>query len=278
MFKFERRISTECSPGEARGKVIAYYEKLGYQSSPTGSEIVLKRGSLSGSIFSSLPQKWQSQVTVQILPSAMQSSDILVQVNARPLDQLVTQDMKNVFERELDGLVKQLNIQEFETKLPAITEMDVREKVKAENQLKSGAGAFYFIAGMSLVNSVLYLLGVRLNFLIGLGITQLIDGIASALAKDYGSQAGNIAKLVAIFLDVAIAGVFVVFGVFARKRAKWSFVIGTILYALDGLLFLWVKDVLSIVFHIFVLFWLINGLMAIDKLKQVEKTQMLTSQ
>lgn len=278
MLNYERRIAAECSPDEARGKVIAYYEKLGYQSSQSSPEIIMKRGSVSGSFFSSSPQKWQSQITAQILPSATQTSDILVQVNARPLDQLVTQDKKNVFERELDGLVKQLNIQEFEAKLPAITEMDVREKVKAENQLKSGANSFYLIAGLSLVNSVLYILGVRLNFLIGLGITQLIDGIASAIAKDFGSSTGNIARAIAIIMDLIVAGIFILFGVFARKRAKWSFFIGTVLYALDGLLFLWVKDFLSLAFHVFVLFWLINGLMAIDKLKQVEKTRLLTSQ
>jgi hypothetical protein len=37
--------------------------------------------------------------------------------------------------------------------------------------------------------------------------------------------------------DVVVAGVFVLFGVFATKKHLWAFIVGMILYALDGMFF-----------------------------------------
>lgn len=273
IMKLERRITTEDSSGVARMKVIAYFEKLGYQTSQSGMVLTFQRGSRVGSMFSSAPQKWQTQATAQLQQSVSQASEVLIQIDAKPIGHMVTPNEKNLLERELDGLVKILNVVEYESKLPSIVETDVRERLKAENRLKSGANSFFLIAGFSLVNTVLFFLGGRLNFLIGLGITQLIDGIASGVAAGYSADVGLVAKLVALLIDIMIAGVFVLFGVFARKRAKWSFFVGATLYSLDALIFLLVKDVLSIGFHILMLFWLFSGMMAIDRLKQLTQTR-----
>ena len=98
-----------------------------------------------------------------------------------------------------------------------------------------------------------------------MGITQLIDAIAH--------EVGTAGMGVALILDIIVAGVFVVFGIFARKRYTWSFIIGMILYALDGLLFFVVQDWLGIGFHILVLFFVYGGLSAMKKLSRMEQEQ-----
>jgi hypothetical protein len=149
----------------------------------------------------------------------------------------------------------------------------IEEKLKLENRIKNGASWFFWIAGLSLVNSIILTVGGQWNFLIGLGITQVIDGIASGVAAEAGVEAATIIKILAFTADIVIAGVFVVFGILAMKRYKISFIIGMILYALDGLIFLMVPDLLSLGFHLFALFGLYTGLQAYNKLKEMEHSE-----
>jgi hypothetical protein len=144
-------------------------------------------------------------------------------------------------------------------------------KLRVENQFKSGAGWFYWIAGLSLINSVIMMVGGGWSFMIGLGITQLIDAIAGVMAEGLGSDMGVVIRLVAFVLDVVIAGIVVGFGMLARKRHKWAFIVGMVLYALDGLIFLWAGDYLSMGFHLFVLFWLYQGVRALNQLAVLEQ-------
>jgi hypothetical protein len=143
--------------------------------------------------------------------------------------------------------------------------------LRLQSQLKSGANWFYWVAGLSLINSLILLFGGKWSFIIGLGITQMVDGIAGAIANDANARASLILKLVAFFVDLVVAGIFVLFGVFANKGYKWSFIIGMILYALDGLIFLLVQDWLSIGFHLFALYSVYSGLRALGQLKSLEQ-------
>jgi hypothetical protein len=68
-------------------------------------------------------------------------------------------------------------------------------------------------------------------------------------------------------LDILVAGVFVVFGVFAHKAQTWAFLSGMILFALDGVFFLVVQDWIGVAFHAFVLFSLFRGFQAIKEMK-----------
>ncbi len=150
----------------------------------------------------------------------------------------------------------------------------VEEKLKIENQFKAGANWFFWIAGLSLINSVILLTGSEWSFIIGLGITQIIDSIGLVLAEEVGIAG----KIVALVFDVIAAGIFVLFGVFAKKRYTWAFVVGMILYAVDGLIFLLVMDWLSIGFHIFALFCIYGGFKASRKLADLEEKQVLGTQ
>ena len=139
----------------------------------------------------------------------------------------------------------------------------------AENyrdQSVSGARWFFWVAGLSLINSIVFLAEGRWNFLAGLGVVQLISGLAIGLSE----QLGGAVKIVALILDLGVAAIFVGLGVFAQKHFTWAFVFGMVIYALDGLIFLMVQDWLSIAFHAFVLFSIYRGLSANLKLKSHE--------
>jgi hypothetical protein len=137
------------------------------------------------------------------------------------------------------------------------------DQLKLANTAKSGAGWFYWIAGLSLINSILMLSESDWGFFIGLGITQVFDGFALSL--------GGSGKLVALVLDLLVAGVFVFFGVFANKRHAWAFIVGMVLYALDGLIFLAFGDWLSVGFHVFALFCILAGFSANQKLQALQR-------
>lgn len=133
-----------------------------------------------------------------------------------------------------------------------------------------GSNWFFWIAGLSLVNSAINMAGIDGSFLVGLGLTQIIDGIAMAIATETGARGVTIISVTALVLDVLVAGTFVLWGVFARRYHRWAYIIGMILYALDGLLFLWVEDFLSLGFHVFALVCLYNGFKACGQLKQLQ--------
>ena len=147
----------------------------------------------------------------------------------------------------------------------------IAERLRTENRLRGGASLFFWIAGLSVINSLIVMLGGRWNFFIGLGITQVIDGIAMAIANEIRSEIGAVVKAIAFSVDIGIAGVFVLFGVLARRRHKWGFIVGLVLYTLDGLIFAIVGDPLSLGFHVLALIGLITGLIALSKLSEMER-------
>lgn len=133
-------------------------------------------------------------------------------------------------------------------------------------QMQSGARWFYWIAGLSLINSIVALTNSNFGFLAGLGITQFISGLALGMSESFGTAV----TAIALILDVTVAAFFVFLGFFAYKGHTWAFVIGFVIYALDGLIFLGFGIWLSLAFHVFVLYCLYRGFAANRKLKQVE--------
>ena len=141
-----------------------------------------------------------------------------------------------------------------------------KELAELEKKHRGGASWFYWVAGLSVINSILLLTGQTWGFIFGLGITMVIDEIAIELAKELG----NAVKIVAIVLDVIVAGVLVLFGVFATKRHLWAYIVGLVLYVIDGLIFLAAADIMGIIFHAIVLVLVIMGMRACYRLNQID--------
>ena len=101
--------------------------------------------------------------------------------------------------------------------------------------MKSGANWFYWIAGLSVVNTIIYISGADWSFLAGLGLTQLADGFVDVAIEN---GAPSMLKAVAIAFDFVFIGMFAFFGYYAGKRSSAVFIIGIVIYVLDGLLLL----------------------------------------
>jgi len=133
-------------------------------------------------------------------------------------------------------------------------------RLRLEAQFRNGANWFFWIAGMSLVNSLVGLFGGQWGFVIGLGVTQVIDAVLTSGDGDVGS------RLIGPLLTAAVAGVFIACGYFARQGKRSLFIAGIVLYVLDSLIFVVVRDVLAIAFHAFALYCLVKGMRAKDQL------------
>jgi hypothetical protein len=145
------------------------------------------------------------------------------------------------------------------------TSSDIEKQLEMERALKSGANWFFWIGGLSLINSVIILLGSEWGFIIGLGMTQIIDSIAFAFARTYGT---NIPLFLALFADVVIAGAFVLIGYFARQKKEFAFIAGLAFYAVDAGLFLLAIDIFGLGFHLLALIFIYKGYQALSKMKK----------
>ena len=132
---------------------------------------------------------------------------------------------------------------------------------------KSGANWFYWIAGLTIVTSVIAFGGGGIRFLISLGITQIIDGVAEAIS----AEGGGAAKIVALIVSLLISAVFVIFGYLANQKMLWAYIVGMVLFGLDGLLSLVAQDWIGVIAHGVVLFFLFRGFMAGRDLVSLEK-------
>jgi hypothetical protein len=134
------------------------------------------------------------------------------------------------------------------------------QRYKLEQRKKASANWFYWIAGLSIVNSVAVHAGSSWSFIAGLGLTQVIDAL--------GAKIGSSGAVIALVLDVLAAGVFVLLGYLARTYNA-VFVIGLALYALDALIFLFVGQFIGVLFHVLVLYWIFSGFRAARELARL---------
>lgn len=156
---------------------------------------------------------------------------------------------------------------------PVVSPLEL--KLRYQNRLRSGANWFYWIAALSVINSVLMATESTFNFIFGLAATQIIDALAYLIGQDAQLESINSVRIIGWVLNLLIVGIFVLFGVFAHKRKQWAFYAGMILYGLDAIaaLFVWDKpDILSFAFHLIVIWGLAGGLRAVGHLDKLDET------
>jgi len=146
----------------------------------------------------------------------------------------------------------------------------LQKKVAVEGKFKNGVNWFFWIAGLSILNTLIFLLGGSITFVVGLGITQIVDGFMYGLASEIG-QGGIVARLIGFVIDIFVSGIFVLFGILGRKRFRWSIVLGAVLYALDGVILIPFKDVLGVAFHIWALSGIVGSLKWLKELQALEQ-------
>ena len=130
--------------------------------------------------------------------------------------------------------------------------------LSAPARLKSGARWFYWVAGLSLANTAAPFTGSHVHFVMGLGITRIVDLMAR--------RAGASATLPALVIDVMVAVVFLIIGLWSSRCNHFAFGTGLVLYAADAALLLLSHDYLSVAFHGVALFYMYRGFAAAQQL------------
>lgn len=146
----------------------------------------------------------------------------------------------------------------------------IKRKMQLEKQASGAANWFFWIAGLSLANSGLYLLGLPSALLFGLGLTQFVDGYITGIIRASGPT-WSFLHIIGSGIDLCIAGAFVLIGYFARKRVRWCVRVGMVLYALDGILMLVLKAHIGAAFHVLALLGIWIGLLGMKQLDVLEK-------
>ena len=145
--------------------------------------------------------------------------------------------------------------------------IEVKRDFQLEGQYKAGANCFYWIAGLSVVNSIVIIWGGDYTLFVGLAINQVIAGIGAVVAEDLGS----LISIITFMFCLIPAGIFFLFGVLANKKYKSFFIIGMIVYIFDILLYGIYSDLLSIGFHLYILIYMGKGLIALFQLSKMGK-------
>ena len=160
-----------------------------------------------------------------------------------------------------------------ETEMPAAvdaeTEVEIDPREALEKRFRNGASWFYWVAALSLINSVVAIFNGEWGFIFGLGITQVVDAIASAVAAE-SPDIATAGRFISFGINLVILCVVAFMGWLAHKRMAWVFVVGLVFYLFDALLFLLAGDFLSLAFHGWVFFAVASGFVACRKLTRMD--------
>lgn len=267
--RIERILTTSATPDEARAQITAYLEQVGYQLAGSGPIILrFQRNAVPASMTGSQPQPIPSKIAVEVRTGQDQKTWVCA---IAAIDLGTFADKNQAFwQREMDGLVTAVGGEEvyIGTAAPQslVPNFTIRQAgpMLVDPRVKSGANWFFWIAGLSIVNIIIFRLGIELTFLIGLAGTVFVEGFGIALAEELPGSATLVMALT-LLAEILVAGIFVVFGILARKGLRWAFIVGMVLYALDGVVWLLFGDYLPAVFHLLGLYGLFTGLRALGR-------------
>lgn len=146
---------------------------------------------------------------------------------------------------------------------PVQTQPSAHERMsKALADLKSagdnGANWFFWIAALSLVNTIVAHSGGDRHFIVGLAVTFLVDLIGREIVKDHPESA-SVVLAIAVGFSLFVDAFVVLFGVISRQRWLWVYGIGMFMYLLDGILYALLGDFLSAGFHVYALLSMFQG-------------------
>lgn len=133
----------------------------------------------------------------------------------------------------------------------------------------AGANWFFWIAGLSLVNTAIAHSGGDRHFIVGLSITAIVDAIAVEIGKQ-NPDSVQAATIMAVGFSLFVALVVAIFGWLSRKRIIALFGLGMGLYAIDGVIYAVLGDFMSAAFHGYALYSMFQGFKAFRVLGTLE--------
>jgi len=136
--------------------------------------------------------------------------------------------------------------------------MDIFDNDSARHVTRSSvlhaADWFFWLAILSILNSLVVFYYQTPNTPIALGITQWIDGTSGVF--NGAMTAGE------LLTNILIAGVLAAFGLMARRGSDIAFVVGIFLYVIDTFLIIGLRDFFGFGVHLIALFFIVKGLLA----------------
>ena len=109
--------------------------------------------------------------------------------------------------------------------------------------LRLGAGAFYVVAALTLLDAALSFASYDPGAIIGLGLTRWAAGATPVT-----------------WMALPFVVGFLLLGFLAQRGRLWAFAIGAAVYALDGLIVVAAHDWVAVAIHTIVLVMMVRGL------------------
>jgi hypothetical protein len=125
----------------------------------------------------------------------------------------------------------------------------------ADPAVQSAARWFWWIAAMSLVNTVMAHTGSDSSFVIGLAMTAFADGMSAS------------APITAFVLTGMFLAFYVLMGLFGVRGKAWAFYAGIAVYVVDALIYVYFDAWLCVGFHVYAIFWIAKGVLRLNELK-----------
>jgi len=161
-------------------------------------------------------------------------------------------------------IFKQRNLKASAEEIKAARKESMSEKIsqaiEIEKFYKSISVWFNIIGAFSIINTIVLALNWKVNFLVGLGVTQIIDSLFIKLFGQYVIVSG--------FITLLISSIFFLFGYYSKKKSHVAIIVGMIVYGLDTLIIFLLKYWLGFGIHLFILFGLISSFEKIIKEKK----------
>ena len=143
------------------------------------------------------------------------------------------------------------------------------EEVDLEERRNKGASWFYWIVGLTLINTIILQSGWDFNFWLGATVSVFADAFAAAS----GSAS---ARILSLGFDVIVIGFYAMCGVMSYRGASWAFILGLVFFALDTILLVLLLQPIGILIHGWALYCIFSGLMANNNLQRLQREKAIT--
>jgi hypothetical protein len=120
--------------------------------------------------------------------------------------------------------------------------------------IRTAARWFWWIAGLSLINTIMFHSGTNFHFVVGLAMTTMVDEMFASNPP------------VAMALAGLGAAFYFVIGYLAQRGLTWAFYVGLMVYAVDALLYAMVQDWMPVVIHVVAAVFIFKGVVRVREL------------
>ena len=136
--------------------------------------------------------------------------------------------------------------------------------------IRRSAHWFWWIAGLSLLNSIAAIFQSKYSMALGLGITQVFDALFYYSDDGSARSISTAMHIVHFVLVMVPISLFYLLGRWSAQGNRAAWIAGLVLFLLDGGIFLLAADWIGVGIHAFVLFMLWGGLGALKQVRAAE--------